>query len=66
MEEMNLVTENIYDKIQASLRTIAEMERQRKSDHQQAIIKSERQKIRALEEFARMPYADYLDRLRIS
>ena len=60
IEEMVLVTQNIHDKIQASLRTIVEMERQRKSDHQQAIIKSERQKIRALEEFARMPYADYL------
>jgi RNA polymerase primary sigma factor len=60
IEEMILVTQNIHDKIQASLRVIADMERQRKSDHQAAIIKSERQKIRALEEFARMPYADYL------
>jgi RNA polymerase primary sigma factor len=60
IEEMVLVTQNIHDKIQASLRVIADMERQRRSDHQQAIIKSERQKIKALEEFARMPYADYL------
>ena len=60
IEEMILVTQNIHDKIQASLRTIAEMERARKSDQQQSIIKSERQKIRALEEFARMPCQDYL------
>jgi RNA polymerase primary sigma factor len=60
IEEMILVTQNIHDKIQASLRSIQDMERARKSDHQQAIIKSERQKIKALEEFARMPYADYL------
>ena len=60
IEEMILVTQNIHDKIQASLRAIQEMERQRKSEQQQSIIKSERQKIRALEEFARMPYQDYL------
>jgi RNA polymerase primary sigma factor len=60
IEEMILVTQNIHDKIQASLRTIADMERARKSEQQQSIIKSERQKIKALEEFARMPYADYL------
>jgi RNA polymerase primary sigma factor len=60
IEEMILVTQNIHDKIQASLRTIADMEKARKSDQQQAIIKSEKQKIKALEEFARMPYAEYL------
>jgi RNA polymerase primary sigma factor len=60
IEEMILVTQNIHDKIQASLRVVQDMERQRKSDSQQAIIKSEWQKIRALEEFARMPYQDYL------
>jgi RNA polymerase primary sigma factor len=60
IEEMVLVTQNIHDKIQASLRVIADAERLRKSDHQQSLIKSERQKIRALEEFARMPYDGYL------
>ncbi|MDB6068320.1 MAG: rpoD [Pedosphaera sp.] len=60
IEEMILVTQNIHDKIQASLRAITDLERGRKSDQQQSIIKSERQKIRALEEFARMPYAEYL------
>jgi RNA polymerase primary sigma factor len=60
IEEMILVTQNIHDKMQASLRAIGETERLRKSDHQQAIIKGERQKIKALEEFARMPADDYL------
>src|ERR1700722_2216800 len=60
IEEMILVTQNIHDKIQASLRTIAEVERARKSDQQQSILKSEKQKIRALEVFARMPCQEYL------
>ncbi len=60
IEEMVLVTQNIHDKIQASLRAITDTERLRKSDHQQSILKSERQKIKALEEFARMPYDAYL------
>ena len=59
IEEMILVTQNIHDKIQASLRdrghrTAAKI-RPPAGDHQVGT-----QKIRALEEFARMPYADYL------
>jgi len=64
IEEMVLVTQNIHDKIQASLRAIGEMERQRKSEQQQSIIKSERQKIRALEEFARIALRRVSQRLR--
>ncbi len=60
IEEMVMVTQNIHDKIHASLRVIAELERGRKSDQQQSAIKSERQKIKALEEFARMPCDEYL------
>ncbi len=60
IEEMALVADNIQDKIQMSLRTIQEFENQRKSNHQQSVIQSEQRKIRALEEFVRMPYADYL------
>jgi RNA polymerase primary sigma factor len=61
VEEMTLVAENIRDKIQAGLQTIAEVEAQRKSAAQQAIIQSERDKFRTLERFVRMPYADYLE-----
>ena len=60
IEEITLVTENIHDKIQLSLRLIQELEKQRKSGQQQGVIESERRKIRALEEFVRMPHADYL------
>ena len=60
IEEMSLVADNIHDKVQASLRTIEECERQRKSAHQIAVIDAERQKIRALEEFVRMPAVEYL------
>jgi len=60
IEEMALVADNIHDKIQLSLRTIQDMEAQRKSGQQQAIIQSEQRKIKALDEFVRMPYQDYL------
>ena len=59
VEEMTLVTENIRDKIQAGLRAIEQLDQQRRSAAQQAIIQSERDKIRTLERFVRMPYADY-------
>jgi RNA polymerase primary sigma factor len=60
IEEMVLVTQNIHDKIHASLRAIGELERQRKNEQQQSFIKSEKQKIQALESFARMPHGEYL------
>jgi RNA polymerase primary sigma factor len=60
IEEMVLVTQNIPDKIHASLRVIGDLERQRDSEQQQSFIKSEKQKIEALEGFARMPYEEYL------
>jgi RNA polymerase primary sigma factor len=60
IEEMALVAENIHDKIQLSLRTIHEWEAQRKSAQQQQIVQGEQRKIKALEEFVRMPYAGYL------
>jgi RNA polymerase primary sigma factor len=60
IEEMALVADNIHDKIQAGLRAIQDLEAQPKSPQVQQIIDSEWQKIRALEEFVRMPYQDYL------
>src|SRR5207247_6225028 len=55
IEEMVLVTRNIQEKIHASLRVIGDWEHQRKSEQKQSIIKSEIQKIKALELFASMP-----------
>jgi RNA polymerase primary sigma factor len=60
IEEMALVAENIHDKMHLSLRAIQELESQRKSPQAVAIIESEQRKIRALEEFVRMPCQDYL------
>jgi RNA polymerase primary sigma factor len=60
IEEMALVADNIHDKIHLSLRTIQELESQRKSGQQQSIIQSEQKKIRALEEFVRLPFEEYL------
>ncbi len=60
IEEMALVADNIHDKIQLSLRTIQDLENQRKSNQQQTIIQSEQKKVKALEEFVRMPFQDYL------
>jgi RNA polymerase primary sigma factor len=67
IEEMVLVAENIHDKFHCSLRALAETERQREFSAQRHLVEAERQKIMALEEFVRMPHADYLktfDRLR--
>src|SRR5205823_11768454 len=47
IEEMALVADNIHDKVQLSLRTIQDLENQRKSNHQQTIIQSEQKKIKA-------------------
>jgi RNA polymerase sigma factor, sigma-70 family len=59
LEEMALVAENIHDKIQLSLRIIRDLET-RPSPSSSAIIESEQRKVKALEEFVRMPYTEYL------
>jgi RNA polymerase primary sigma factor len=60
IEEMALVADNIHDKVQLSVRTIQELEQNGNAAQCQQIIESERRKIKALEEFVRMPCADYL------
>jgi RNA polymerase primary sigma factor len=60
IEEMGMLAQNIHDKIKGSLQLIAVMERQRKSAQQQSTIESEQQKIKALEDFVRMPCQEYL------
>src|SRR6202051_2479086 len=60
IEEMVMVTQNIHARIHSSLRTISEIEGQRKSEQQQSIIKSEKHKLQSLEEFSRMPCEEYL------
>jgi RNA polymerase primary sigma factor len=60
IEEMALVADNIHDKVQLSLRTIEELEQSEKAAQCQHIIQSEQRKIKALEEFVRMPYSEYV------
>jgi len=60
IEEMALVAENIHDKLQYSLRALADAENQRESSAQQHLVEAERQKIKALEEFVRMPHENFL------
>jgi len=60
IEEMALVAENIHDKLQYSLRALADAENQRESSAQQHLVEAERQKIKALEEFVRLPHENYL------
>jgi RNA polymerase primary sigma factor len=60
IEEMALVAENIHDKIQLSLHNIEEAQHQRKSNLQEVILESEERKIKALEDFVRMPWREYL------
>ncbi|MEY4916503.1 MAG: polymerase sigma factor RpoD [Verrucomicrobiota bacterium] len=66
-EEMAQVAENIHEKIQYSLHAIADAEAQRESTAQQHLVAAERQTLRALEEFVRLPHEDFLiefDQLR--
>jgi RNA polymerase primary sigma factor len=60
IEEMALVADNIHDKVQLSLRTITELQSHEQTAQCHTIIESEQRKIKALEEFVRMPCAEYL------
>ena len=66
-EEIALVAENILDKLQYTLRALHDAQRQRESSAQKHLVEAEQQKLRALEEFVRMPAEDFLlafDQLR--
>ena len=61
VDEMILVAENVHDKIQSSLRAIRALERRVRSHSQRSSIEAERQKVRALESFVRLPCQEYLE-----
>jgi len=61
LEEMAVVSDNIHDKILVSRRLIKEMEHKGKSSQVLNIIEGEASKIRALEDFVRMPEQGYLN-----
>ncbi|HTI68909.1 MAG TPA: RNA polymerase sigma factor RpoD [Candidatus Limnocylindria bacterium] len=60
IEEICLVADNIHDKFQASVRTIHDLQPQKKAAQVQAIIHAEERKVKALEEFVRMSHLDYI------
>jgi RNA polymerase primary sigma factor len=67
LDDMILVAGNVHEKFRGSLRHIEELESRRKSADQQAGLHSERTKIRALEQFVRLPREDFhktLDQLK--
>jgi len=59
VEEMSLVAENIHEKFQTSVRSIKELEPQRRLTQAQAIIHAEERGIKALEEFVRLSLDEY-------
>ncbi len=59
VEEMIVVAGNVYEKFQASLRRITELEALHKSTARAAEIESEREKIATLELFVRMDREDF-------
>jgi RNA polymerase primary sigma factor len=60
IEEITLVAENIQDKLHYTLRALADARNQRESLAQKHLVEAEQQKLRALEEFVRMPAEDFL------
>jgi RNA polymerase primary sigma factor len=61
LEEMALVADNVFDKIQASLRAVHDFEKERQSPQRQMLIHGEQKKVKALEEFVRMPADKFLE-----
>jgi RNA polymerase primary sigma factor len=57
---MALVAENIYDKMHSSWRLIEQLDGLRRTPQQEAVLEVEQRKLRALEEFVRMPHDAYL------
>ncbi len=60
IEEMAMVADNIHDNIQLSLKSIRDLDDQRKNSQIEQIVASEERKIKALEEFVRMSHGDYI------
>ncbi len=59
LEDMIVVAGNVHEKFKASIRNIQELEARRKSAEQQSALSGERTKIRALEQFVRMPQEEF-------
>jgi RNA polymerase primary sigma factor len=60
IEQMGVLAQNIHDKFRASLRVLADLEHLPKPAQQQSGIQFEKQTIKGLEAFVRMPCDEYL------
>ena len=59
IEEMIVVAGNIHEKLQSSLRHLVALESQRNTPERRAAIEGEQQKVTTLEQFVRMPHAQF-------
>jgi len=59
VEEMIVVAGNIYEKFQASVRHLAELDSHRNTAEKRAAVEAEQQKIATLEQFVRMPREEF-------
>jgi RNA polymerase primary sigma factor len=59
VEEMIVVAGNVYEKFQASLRHVTELESQRTNGERRSMLESERAKLQTLEQFVRMSREDF-------
>jgi RNA polymerase primary sigma factor len=59
VEEMIVVAGNVYEKFQASLRHVNELESQRATGERRAMLESERAKLQTLEQFVRMSREEF-------
>ena len=59
VEEMIVVAGNVFEKFQASLRHVQELESQRATGERRAMLESERAKLQTLEQFVRMSREDF-------
>jgi RNA polymerase primary sigma factor len=59
-EEIMLVSDNVADQLQTTLRSIETLEKLRKSAAKATQLNAEQAKVAALEKFVRMPHAEFL------
>jgi len=62
VDEIVLVADNLYDKIQHSLRALREAEHHHKASEIRELVPAEERKLRALEAMVRLPHAEFLKR----
>jgi RNA polymerase primary sigma factor len=59
LEDMIVVAGNVHEKLKTGVRRIQELEAHRKSAEQQNLLQAERAKVRALDQFVRLPSEEF-------